>query len=116
MKPIKRILSFLFCFVFLILLTPTPVAEAAPSEEEVDEKIRWIIASIPDDCDTDYEKALWLHDYLCKTVVYDLEYGADEAYNPLIYGRADCGGYADAYTKLLRAVGIVCGTVTGGTG
>lgn len=115
MKPIKRILSFLLCIVLLALLTPTPVAEAAPSPAEVDEKIRWIIASIPDDCDTDYEKALWLHDYLCKTVVYDKAYSADEAYNPLIYGRADCGGYADAYTRLLRAVGITCGTVTGGT-
>lgn len=112
---IKRMLALCMIAVSLFLLLPVQQADAVPSQAEVDEKIRWIIASIPDDCDTDYEKALWLHDYLCKTVVYDLAYSADEAYNPLIYGRADCGGYADAYTKLLRAVGIASAFVSGGT-
>lgn len=116
MKQIKRVLSFLLFAAMLLLLMPIPKAEAAPSQAEVDEKIRWIIAGIPDDCDTDYEKALYLHDYLCKTVIYDENYSADEAYTALIYGRADCGGYADAYRRLLLGVGIRCGFVTGYAG
>ena len=116
MKQIKRILCFLLSTVLLVLLMPIPKAEAVPTQAEVDEKIRWIIAGIPDECDTDYEKALYLHDYLCKTVTYDESYSADEAYNALIYGRADCGGYADAYRRLLLAVGIRCCFVLGYAG
>lgn len=98
---IERVAVLCLVVVLFMLMLPVTQVDAAPSQAEVDEKIRWIIAGIPDDCDTDYEKALYLHDYLCKTVTYDLEYGADEAYTALIYGRADCGGYADAYRRLL---------------
>ena len=101
MEKIKRIFSLALCLVLVVLMLPAPTANARPSQAEVDEKIRWIIASIPDSCDTDYEKALWLHDYLCKTVVY--EYDLDEySYTALINGEADCGGYAAAYAELLR--------------
>ena len=111
---ILRVVALCFVAIFVLVILPVQKADAAPTQAEVDEKIRWIIASIPDSCETDYEKALWLHDYLCKTVVYDESYSADEAYTALIYGRADCGGYADAYARLLRAVGIACSTVHGG--
>lgn len=113
MEKIKRIFSLALCLVLVVLMLPAPAANAAPSQAEVDEKIRWIIASIPDDCDTEYEKALWLHDYLCKTVTYKTPLG-DEAYTALIDGVADCGGYADAYMRLLHAVGILAGNITGG--
>lgn len=112
---IKRVAALLFVAVLCVRMLPAQQADAVPSQAEVDEKISWIIASIPDDCDTDYEKALWLHDYLCKTVTYKLG-EADYGYTALINGVADCGGYADAYTKLLRAVGIPCYTVHGDAG
>ena len=70
MEKCKRGIALCLAVLFLILLLPIPRASAATVEEQVQEKIRWIIASIPDDCDTDYEKALWLHDYLCETVTY----------------------------------------------
>ena len=112
MEKCKRGITLCLAVLFLILLLPIPRASAATVEEQVQEKIRWIIASIPDDCDTDYEKALWLHDYLCETVTYKKGL-SDYAYTALLDGVADCGGYADAYRRLLLAVGIRCGTVSG---
>ena len=114
MEKCKRGITLCLAVLFLILLLPIPRASAATVEEQVQEKIRWIIASIPDDCDTDYEKALWLHDYLCKTVTYQTPM-ADEAYTALLNGVADCGGYADAYMRLLRSVGIQAVNISGDT-
>ncbi len=112
MKNYKRILSLLLSVVLFVLLIPATQADAATTQEKVKEKISWVIASIPDDCDTDYEKAKYLHDYLCETVTYK-EGESDYAYTALLNGIADCGGYADAYKELLLAVGILCDTVHG---
>ena len=64
-------------------------------------------------CKTDYEKALWMHDWLLNHCVYDisLNYCSDEG--ALTRGSGTCEAYTAAYTRLLAAVGIDAARVTG---
>lgn len=58
---------------------------------------------------TDYEKALYLHDYIVTSVRYTYDYSdtdADNAYGALMNHRARCEGYTDAYAILLNIAGI----------
>lgn len=63
---------------------------------------------------TDAEKCQALHDYLIRTVVYDLEtrdYGSSSAepynaYGALVSRRCVCDGYSEAYVLLLNRAGI----------
>ena len=77
-------------------------------------------------CKTDYEKALYVHDYLIKTCVYDektyekyLQEDGDgsslsyTAYGCICTHTAVCAGYAKAYMLILKELGIECGYVTG---
>ena len=78
------------------------------------EKAQEIMASIPPDL-TQYEKALWLAEYL----VFNTEYRAGEsdqlAYGCLVEGECVCAGYADAYAVLLYRAGIPCVVVSSET-
>jgi len=69
--------------------------------------------------ETDFEKALLLHDYLVLNVAYDKDNldsfirtgkpsnpHAHNAYGALVEGLAVCDGYARAYHYLLRQVGV----------
>lgn len=67
-----------------------------------------IIASIPAVANTDYEKELYIHDYLVQNSEYD------DSNNALVYtmhgvlvdGRANCEGYSRTMQYLLRAANI----------
>ena len=62
----------------------------------------------------DYDRALYLYDWLEKTVTYAESDGYDQsAYAAIVNGSAVCGGIADAYTFLLRRGGIEACTVMG---
>ena len=63
---------------------------------------------------SEYEKAMLLHDYLAQCVSY-YSGGMDSltAYGALINGSANCTGYARAYQYLLQKAGIVAWTVMG---
>lgn len=76
--------------------------------------------------DNDYEKALYVHDYIIENCSYDetVSYEADiensNADNPAysLYGclvnkRAVCSGYSAAYQYIMKKLGIPCGRVTG---
>lgn len=66
---------------------------------------------------SDFDRALLLHDRLCRHVEYDL--GAPrqrEAYGALCNGRATCEGYARAYAYLLAQTGIEALLVYGEAG
>ena len=77
---------------------------------------------------TDYDKALFLHDYLVEMTAYDetaAEYietaetprctnMSNTAYGCLVDHTAICSGYSMAYQLLLRCEGIVSGPVLGG--
>lgn len=58
---------------------------------------------------SEYEKALWLHDYLIDNATYDLKYVKAEGV--LARGRGNCESYHAAYVRLLNAVGISTGRI-----
>jgi hypothetical protein len=58
---------------------------------------------------TDYEKELYIHNYICENTAYDellKQSGGDSAYDSLLYGKAICEGYSRAVQILLDAVDI----------
>lgn len=66
-----------------------------------------VIESIPKGA-SDYEKELYLHDYLVKTGSYD-DSGADTVYNMygmLVKKQANCEGYSRTMQYLLKQIGI----------
>ena len=76
-------------------------------------KLHEIVQSIPVNLTTDYEIALYLHDYLAEHVTYTIEGEHPSAYAALIHGEAACYGYSKAYQCLLNAAGIRARTITG---
>lgn len=57
---------------------------------------------------SDFEKALYLNDYLAANCCYDETYSKYSAYNALVEKTAVCQGYSLAYQALLNKVGITC--------
>ena len=61
---------------------------------------------------SDYEKVKAAHDYLCANCTYAYggwQYnGANTAWGALVYGEAQCSGYARAMKALCDAMGIPC--------
>jgi transglutaminase/protease-like cytokinesis protein 3 len=58
---------------------------------------------------TDYEKELYVHNYICENTVYDelmKQSSGDSAYDSLLYGKAICEGYSRAVQILLDALDI----------
>lgn len=81
--------------------------EAMEITERLDAKIDEIVAMASSE--SDYEKELFFHDYICRNTVYDestLETVGSTAYSSLLYGKAICEGYARAMQILLDRVGI----------
>lgn len=59
---------------------------------------------------TDYEKLLYIHDWLVNNTVYSFN-GAQydyEADGPLVYGRGVCEGYSKAFMYLAQSMGFEC--------
>ena len=54
----------------------------------------------------DYERALWLHDYLADNTYYDSSYTYYGAEGVLLCGYGVCQSYMDAYILLLKYAGI----------
>lgn len=57
-------------------------------------------------CVTDFQKALWLHDWLVEHCAYDYSAMYSHAEGALLRGTATCNGYHHAYRLLLAAVGV----------
>lgn len=55
---------------------------------------------------SDYQKALWLHDWLLTQLDYDNSLKWSSAESALTRGLGTCQAYESAYSKLLTAVGI----------
>lgn len=77
-----------------------------------------IIAGIPDG--SDYDKILYVHDYIIENTVYDTEayksndtWVAGTAYSCIVNGKAVCSGYAGAFKYLMNRIGIESGICTG---
>lgn len=80
------------------------VDSSAPTTQSViNDLVRRCLAA---GCETDYEKALWFHDWLTENAYYDLSFSYYSADGVLIRGCGVCDSYAKAYTLLLDAVNI----------
>ena len=65
-------------------------------------------------CEGEFEKAVWLHDWLTHNARYDYTYSYYSADGVLLRGTGVCDSYSKAYVLLLQAAGVECGRVTGG--
>ena len=78
-----------------------------------------VIKKIPEGS-SDYEKALFVYDYIMENTVYDHEGAKSEkrsmchtSYGCLVEGKAVCEGYAAAFTYIMQMLNIESGVCTG---
>lgn len=92
-------------------------------KEETNAKLQIyeIADSITIGCVTNQERIKVVHDWLVKNVAYDYDnyvlrtipersYGME---GPILYGKAVCQGYAEAFSYFMDVLGIECEMVTG---
>lgn len=115
MRNTRKLLAVIFALSILLgcLLPNSPQALADSREAQLQAKIDQIVAGIPSSAATDVSRALYLHDYIVRNVAYEMVGDHQTAYGALLDGKAVCAGYADAYLRLLTAVGIQARTITG---
>lgn len=96
-----------------------PADERAEMTKALDNKINRILLGI-NSAMGDYEKELYLHDYLVENCKYDGNATSDDdshnaytAYGALVEGKAVCEGYSKAMQILLSKVGVDSYLVTG---
>ncbi|MDE6501127.1 MAG: hypothetical protein K2L10_03480 [Ruminococcus sp.] len=82
---------------------------------ELENVVQNVIENAPDG---DYEKALYIHDYIVEVCRYNL--GSELTYSPTVYGclvegQANCEGYAKAFCYLAKKLGLQCVLITGKT-
>lgn len=82
---------------------------------ELENAVKNVVANAPDG---DYEKALYIHDYIAEVCRYNL--GGELKYSPTVYGclvegQANCEGYAKAFCYLATRMGLKCVLITGKT-
>jgi len=79
-------------------------------------KAKAILDEMESSCDdTDYARALWLHDKVASLVYYDFGPNHQTAYGALVDGVAVCAGYTRLYQYFLQEAGIKAFTVSGET-
>lgn len=98
--------------------------------EEMKSKLDSVVEEIVNKAkgyESDYEKALYVHDYLVKECEYDYnnyilgETKGEEYVNQLVYTaygclvdkNCVCAGYANAYSLIMKELGIECGVISG---
>lgn len=87
-------------------------SDAVTIAEAIDARLGMIVDSIPEG--TDFEKLVYLHDWLVLNCDYSEEAESPfSAYGALIEGRATCQGYADAMHLILDRAGFETMFVTG---
>lgn len=79
------------------------------------------ITEITDSLETDFEKELYIHDYLIENCSYLVDsegsgYTSNTAYGALCEGSAYCDGYALAFKLLMDRAGLFCCVVEGFAG
>ncbi|MBQ8696703.1 MAG: hypothetical protein IJ519_03190, partial [Clostridia bacterium] len=85
--------------------------------EELDAKVEEIV-SHTEDMETEFERELYLHDYLVRNCTYLTEPGTENyehntAYGALCRGEAYCDGYALAFKLLVNRADMFCCVVEG---
>ncbi len=80
--------------------------QAREISEQLDSKIEGITSSV-NALSSEYEKELYIHNYVCENTIYDENSeDGDSAYEALLEGKAICEGYSRAIQILLDAVDI----------
>ncbi|MDD6057985.1 MAG: transglutaminase domain-containing protein, partial [Clostridiales bacterium] len=90
-----------------------PIVINDASHPSVETIVNSVAAQCEAVCQTDYEKALWLHDWIIDNADYDFSYSYCSAEGVLARGVGTCESYHGAYVKLLNRVGIETGRITG---
>lgn len=96
-----------------------PALEDTKNVQAKNPSIKAIAQRETANCTTDYEKALALHDYVCKTLYYDSDMAKqnvipiESAADVILSGRGVCSGFANVYAALCRSVNVPCVVVTG---
>ena len=92
-----------------------------PMHEELEKAADDLIRLIPEN-GSDYEKILFVHDYIAQNTVYDasVDYETGSglcytAYGCLVNKKAVCQGYAEAFTYIMNRMGIESGVCQGDT-
>ena len=91
--------------------------EVNTMQDSVNEKIDAIMTEV-NKLDSDYEKELYIHDYIIENTEYDistLENMGDTVYSVLVSGKSICEGYSRTVQILLDKIGIKNYLVTGDT-
>ncbi len=83
---------------------------SAPSVEEIAKKV---VAECERTCTTDYEKALWLHDWIIHNMEYDDSLTYCSAEGALARGLGTCEAYHRGYVMLLKEAKLETGRITG---
>lgn len=104
--------------------------EVKAGKQALELKKEEILSGISSDA-TDYEKVLYVHDYIIDNTVYDSKsasendgsgkklsdsvYKSASAYGCLVEGKAICTGYTAAFQYILDALNIESGRISGNT-
>ena len=102
--------------------------ELHAKKEALDKKADEIVL-LANKFSTDYEKILFVHDYIIDNTEYCSEtselltsneeistlYSAQTAYGCLVEGEAICSGYSKAFQLVMQKLGFVCGSAYGTT-
>ncbi len=102
---------------------PKSISAASKSTYSVcsdEESVRSLSESLTNDIESNYDKALAIHDWVSENIYYDNDSILGDtnsapyvASDVLDSKRAVCLGYANLYAALCRAAGIPCNVVTG---
>ncbi len=101
------------------VLKPTYIYDEASKETmkaEIEGAAAQCLSGIAAD-DTEYNKILYVYEYIVDTVDYDLEAPDNQnIYSVFVHQRSVCAGYSKAAQYLLERLGVFCTYVTGTTG
>ena len=84
-----------------------------PQYPSVEQIVENTVAECMQSCTTDFEKAIWLHDWILDHADYDYTYSYCSAEGVLARGLGTCESYHKAYVMLLNKAGIATGRIEG---
>ena len=79
------------------------------AEKQAYDKIKKVVGEAEKNCDSDYEKELYFHDYLVKNVSYGGSHPFEEGQTPvgaMVEGECVCAGYSASMQMMLTMSGI----------
>lgn len=118
-------------FYCLVVLNPplynVDFTEWVEEQDAAFEAAKKVVADMPEDCVSDYDKALYLYGYLTENVRYAYDFQYDEGedyytyaqnlyYDTLVSFKTVCAGYGKTFAWLCELAGLEAFPVTGQSG